>query len=148
LQYFNMRSTWCQTHPGHSSRTVFHNCFPPLAHPNLFGHMTANHKISPYEKKDTKIYMAINLYPHVNTCPISVQAYENKTQHMLNKTTDDIAVAHRLRNIGLECHMNSAISLHFHLCCTPCMPVQKVFMPKGHFLMQIFSLGLSSTQPS
>jgi hypothetical protein len=37
----------------------------------------------------TKIYMAINMYLHINPCPTRVQAYENKTLHMLDKTNDD-----------------------------------------------------------
>jgi hypothetical protein len=48
--------------------------------------MTAHHKISPHEKGGAKLYMAVNMYTHTNTCPIVVQAYENKTQHILNKT--------------------------------------------------------------
>jgi hypothetical protein len=34
-------------------------------------------------KGDTKLYMAINM------CPIRMQAYEDKTLHMLDKTIDD-----------------------------------------------------------
>jgi hypothetical protein len=48
--------------------------------------MTAHHKMSPHEKE---LYMAINMYLHTNTCPIRMQAYENKTLHMLDKTVDD-----------------------------------------------------------
>jgi hypothetical protein len=33
--------------------------------------------------------MDINMYLHINPCPIRVQAYENKILHMLNKTIDD-----------------------------------------------------------
>jgi hypothetical protein len=36
-----------------------------------------------------KLYMAIYVYLHINPCPIRMQAYENKTLHMLNKTIDD-----------------------------------------------------------
>jgi hypothetical protein len=38
----------------------------------------------------TKPYMAINMYYlHIHTCPIRMQAYENKKLHMLDKTIDD-----------------------------------------------------------
>jgi hypothetical protein len=33
--------------------------------------------------------MAINMYVHFHTCPVRMQAYENKTLNMLDKTTDD-----------------------------------------------------------
>jgi hypothetical protein len=33
--------------------------------------------------------MAINVYLHINTCPIRLQAYENKKLHMLDKIIDD-----------------------------------------------------------
>jgi hypothetical protein len=33
--------------------------------------------------------MAISMYLHINPGPIRVQAYENKTQHMLSETIDD-----------------------------------------------------------
>jgi hypothetical protein len=36
-----------------------------------------------------KPYMAINMYLHFNTYPIIMQAYENKTLHMMDKTVDD-----------------------------------------------------------
>jgi hypothetical protein len=35
------------------------------------------------------LYIAINVYLPINPWPIRMQAYENKTQHMLNKTVDD-----------------------------------------------------------
>jgi hypothetical protein len=41
--------------------------------------MTAHHKISPHKKGDKKLYMAINMYLHINTCPIRMPAHENKT---------------------------------------------------------------------
>jgi hypothetical protein len=40
-------------------------------------------------KGGMKLYMAINMYLNINTCPIRMQAYENKTLHMLDKTVDD-----------------------------------------------------------
>jgi hypothetical protein len=40
--------------------------------------MTAHHKMSPHEKEGTKIYMAINMYLHINPCPVRMEAYENK----------------------------------------------------------------------
>jgi hypothetical protein len=39
----------------------------------------AHHKISPQEKRGAKLYMAINMYLHIKTCHIRMQAYENKT---------------------------------------------------------------------
>jgi hypothetical protein len=32
---------------------------------------------------------AINKYLHINTCPVRMQEYENKTLYMLDKTMDD-----------------------------------------------------------
>jgi hypothetical protein len=40
-------------------------------------------------KRGTKLYMAIKMYLYVNPCLISVQAYVNRTSHMLNKIIDD-----------------------------------------------------------
>jgi hypothetical protein len=40
-------------------------------------------------KGGTKLYMTINTYLHINTCRIRMQAYENKTLQMLDKTIDD-----------------------------------------------------------
>jgi hypothetical protein len=31
------------------------------------------------QNEGSKLYMAINMYLHINTCPVSVQAYANKT---------------------------------------------------------------------
>jgi hypothetical protein len=39
-------------------------------------------------KGGTKLYMAINMYLHINICPVRIQAYENKKLHMFNKTID------------------------------------------------------------
>jgi hypothetical protein len=36
-----------------------------------------------------KLHTAIIMYLHINPCPIRMQAHENKTQHMLNKTIGD-----------------------------------------------------------
>jgi hypothetical protein len=43
----------------------------------------------PPHEKGVRNYMAINMYLHINPCPIRMHAYENKTLHMLDKTTDD-----------------------------------------------------------
>jgi hypothetical protein len=62
---------------------VFHKLFSSVAHPNL----SQSHDRTPQnfasQKEGTKLYMAIHGYEYVtiyiNPCPISVQAYENKT---------------------------------------------------------------------
>jgi hypothetical protein len=68
---------------------VFRNLFSPETHldlPKAHGNTPQN---VTSQKGGTKLYMAINMYQHKNTCPIGMQAYENKTLHMLDKTTDD-----------------------------------------------------------
>jgi hypothetical protein len=37
----------------------------------------------------TEAYRAINMYLHIITCPVRMQAYENKTLRMLDKTISD-----------------------------------------------------------
>jgi hypothetical protein len=46
--------------------------------------------------------MAINTYLHINPCPIRMQAYENKTLHMLDKTADDDPVCVCITNSNYE----------------------------------------------
>jgi hypothetical protein len=45
--------------------------------------------MSPHEKGGSKVHRVINMYLHIKTCPIRMQAYENKTLYMLDKTIDD-----------------------------------------------------------
>jgi hypothetical protein len=40
-------------------------------------------------KRAIELFMAINMYLHINSCPIKRQAHENKTLHMLDKTIDE-----------------------------------------------------------
>jgi hypothetical protein len=52
--------------------------------------MTAHYKVSPHEKGVRNYtWSVINIYIHINTCPVRMQAYENKTLHMLDKTIDN-----------------------------------------------------------
>jgi hypothetical protein len=72
-----------------STTAVLRNLFSPAARPNLSKtHEGTPQNVAP-RKWGTKLYMAINMYLHINSYPISVQAYENKTFHMLDKTIDD-----------------------------------------------------------
>jgi hypothetical protein len=66
----------------------FRNLFSPAAHPNLSKTRDGTPHNVASRKGGTKLYMAINMYLHINTSPIRTQAYENKTLHMLNKTID------------------------------------------------------------
>jgi hypothetical protein len=56
-----------------SSTGVLHNLFSPVPHLNL-----SKTNFAP-QKGGTKLYTAINMYLHINPCPIRAQAYENKT---------------------------------------------------------------------
>lgn len=40
-------------------------------------------------KMGTELYTSINMYSHINLWPMRMKAYENKTYHMFNRTTDD-----------------------------------------------------------
>jgi hypothetical protein len=68
---------------------VFHNLFSPAVHPKL----SKTHDGTPQNiaswKGGAKLYMGINMYLHINTFTIRMQAYENKTLHMLDKIIDD-----------------------------------------------------------
>jgi hypothetical protein len=67
---------------------MFCNLSSPTAHPDLSKtrHGTPQNAS---QKGGTKLYVAINMYLRINTCPIRMQAYENKTLHMLDKNIDD-----------------------------------------------------------
>jgi hypothetical protein len=71
-----------------SFRPVSRNLFPPTAHPDLSKTHDGTPQNVASRKGGTKLYMAINMYLHINPCPIRMQAYENKTLHMLDKTID------------------------------------------------------------
>lgn len=61
---------------------VFHNiCY---LHPNLAKTHDSTSQNVAVCKGETKFYIAIDMYLHINPCPINVRAYENKTKHMLN----------------------------------------------------------------
>jgi hypothetical protein len=70
----DMRNIRCRI-----SKAVFRNIFSLAAHPNL----SETHDGTPQNfaslKGDTKLYIAINMYLHISSWPISVQACENKT---------------------------------------------------------------------
>jgi hypothetical protein len=59
--------------------TAFRNLFSPAAHRNL----SKTHGGTPQNfaspKGGTKLYMTINMYLHINPCPIRMQAYKSKT---------------------------------------------------------------------
>jgi hypothetical protein len=65
------------------------NFFPPVAHPNLSSIHYSTPQNFASQKGGTKLYMAINMYLHINPCPIRMQAYENKTLYVLKETIDD-----------------------------------------------------------
>jgi hypothetical protein len=60
-----------------------------VAHPNSSKTHDGTPQNFASRKGDRKLYMAININLYINTCPIRMQAYENKTLHMLDKTIDD-----------------------------------------------------------
>jgi hypothetical protein len=51
--------------------------------------MMAHHKMSPQEQGVQNYTWPQKMAIHINTCPFLMQAYENKTLHMLDKTIDD-----------------------------------------------------------
>jgi hypothetical protein len=61
------------------STAVFRNPFPPVAHPNLSKTNDGTPQNFSSQKGGTKLYVAINMYLHINSCPIRMQAYKNKT---------------------------------------------------------------------
>jgi hypothetical protein len=63
--------------------------FSPAAHPDLSNTHDGTPQNVASRKGGTKLYMTINMYLHINIRPIRIQAYENKTLHMLERTTDD-----------------------------------------------------------
>lgn len=59
---------------------VFRDNFSPASHSNVpRKHMTSQKKISPHEKDDTKLYIAIDTYLHIN--PVQMHTYDDKTSH-------------------------------------------------------------------
>jgi hypothetical protein len=70
-------------------RAVLRKLFSSAAHPNLSKTRDGTPQNFASRKEGTKLYMAIHMYLHINPCPIRMQAYENKTKCMLNKTIDD-----------------------------------------------------------
>jgi hypothetical protein len=62
-----------------SYKAVFHNLFLPSAHPNFLKTHDGTPQNFASQKRDTKLYISINMYLHINTCPTRMQAYENKT---------------------------------------------------------------------
>jgi hypothetical protein len=66
---------------------VLQNRFSPVAHPNLSETHGGTPQNVASRKVDMKLYVAINMYLHINPCPIKIQEY--KPKHMLNKTIDD-----------------------------------------------------------
>jgi hypothetical protein len=59
---------------------VFRKLSSPLAHPNLSRTHDGTPQNLTSRKGGSKLYMAINMYLHINPYPLNVQAYENKTQ--------------------------------------------------------------------
>jgi hypothetical protein len=53
------------------------NTYP--IHPNLPKILDGTPQNFASRKGGTKLYMAINMYLHINLCPVRMQAYENKT---------------------------------------------------------------------
>jgi hypothetical protein len=72
-----------------SSRPVFRKISSSVAHPNLSKTHDGTPQNFASRKEVTKLYVAINMYLHIGPCPIRMQAYENKTKHVLNETIDD-----------------------------------------------------------
>jgi hypothetical protein len=69
------------------NRPVFRNFFSPAAHPDL----SKTHDGTEF-LLTTRVYETVhghNMYLQFSPCPTRMQAYENKTQHMLNETIDD-----------------------------------------------------------
>jgi hypothetical protein len=67
---------------------VLRKRFSPAAHPNLSDTHDGTPQSFASRKGGTKLYMTINMYLHIDPCPIRMQAYRNKTYHMLDKTID------------------------------------------------------------
>lgn len=61
---------------------VYRKLLSPEAYPNLSKAHDSTSQNFASRKRETKLYMAINMYKHKNNCPVKVKAYENKTtQH-------------------------------------------------------------------
>jgi hypothetical protein len=77
--------------PHSSVLQLFFTCSTPLFVRDTWQHTT---RISRHGKGDMKLYIykTVNMYLHINPCHVSKQAYERKTQHMLNKTNSDEAM--------------------------------------------------------
>jgi hypothetical protein len=53
--------------------------FSPAAHPNLSKAHDGTPQNFTSRKGGTKLHMAVNMFVHINPCPIRMQTYENKT---------------------------------------------------------------------
>jgi hypothetical protein len=71
-----------------STKALFRKHFPPAAHPHLSKTHDGTPKNFTSRKVGTKLQMVINMYLDINPCPTRMHAFENKTQHMMNKTID------------------------------------------------------------
>jgi hypothetical protein len=58
---------------------VLFKIYTPTAQPNLSTTQYRKPQNLAKQKGDMKLYMAMNMYLHKTPCPMSVQAYENKT---------------------------------------------------------------------
>jgi hypothetical protein len=57
--------------------SVFHKLFfSPVVHPNLSKTHDGTPQNVASRTADAKLYMAMNMYQHTNTCPIRMQAYK------------------------------------------------------------------------
>jgi hypothetical protein len=78
-----------------SSRKSLHQCAADSLHlwhtPVCRRHMKAPQNFGS-RKGGIKLYMTINMYLHINPCPLRMQAYENKPQYVWNKTVDGESV--------------------------------------------------------
>jgi hypothetical protein len=68
---------------------MFREMFSLAAHPDFSNTLDGTPQNVVLRKGDTKLNIAINMYPHVSTCPVTKQTYKNKTSHTLDKIIDD-----------------------------------------------------------
>jgi hypothetical protein len=68
---------------------VFRKRFSPAAHPDLSKAHDGTPQNVASRKEGTEVYMAINMYLHINICPKRMHTYEKKRLHVLDKTVDD-----------------------------------------------------------
>jgi hypothetical protein len=62
-----------------NTTSVFRKLVSPATHPNLLKPYDSTPQNFASQKVGTKLHVSINMYLHINPCPIRMQAYETDT---------------------------------------------------------------------